>query len=166
MYIPDFGPQTAEIKVILSKLADRTNSDVCDAIFTAPFAPNWWDIISAGKASVSKVSKAAGRESNTISATVAASIAMTGENLDTAWARVKAAEPGWSVSAIAARDLIGDIFTQEQYDQLTKSMMDFLAIVDGTEPGSNERYLAIDLLRSLSGTEAVEAAKQSLGGGV
>lgn len=228
-----YGPQSAEIEVIVAKFADRENN----AVWSATFAETWdADAVAAaagpveaaasrarieardagrttdaGRVAVmnvaraelaariaamnagveadrgaamnaaadaaSKADRAAGREApmgaDWKAGRKASRKATRAEGREADWeadwnAAWKvdwnaARNAAWGLGAIAVGDLIGEAFTQGHYDLLTKSLMDFLAIVDETGPLLQERDLAIYFLQTMNGADAVAEAKRMLG---
>ena len=68
-----------------------------------------------------------------------------------------------AIEAVAARDLVGTVITQQEYDVMTTSLNEFIQIATHTDPNSDQRTLAMNLvLTGAPAKEAVATAKGAL----
>lgn len=156
MRIPRYGPQTELIEEILNHFENPKNKEAWQAFLKDDRRR---ELFSANQAALG-VARLAGREEIFTTIQSRVTNATLDRNSDIslilAWAQ------GFNVGAVVVADLIGETFTQEQYEILTKPLFDFLTIVRGTQAGSHIRTLAISLLDNLSADEAVELANLTI----
>jgi len=68
-----------------------------------------------------------------------------------------------AIKALAARDLVGRVISQQEYDQITKPLHEFLEIATQTPPNSDLRSLVMNLYITGSPAKvAISTAKAAL----
>ena len=153
-----YGPQTSEIKEMVKALGSPENLMVLDAI-----CDEYWvrdeDETEALQA-IYFVMKGWAREAEVTGAEKA--VRKATKKREGSPSHYPAWTLAMNISAVVLRDLIGGEFTQAHYDLLMRGLLDFMAIVNGSDPDSPLRELAVDLYSREGGQAAIDNARRTL----